>query len=84
MKIRITEAQFIEAVYRNYHGETITEIAEDFGVSQPTLSQLKSRRSKDWKRIQQQIATAEIVKLVFENKNNLPTQIFNPPNNKSL
>ena len=77
MKFRITEAQFTEAVYRNYHGETITAIAKDFGIGQSTLSQLKSRRSDDWKRIKQKIEATEIVKLVFENKPDaLPTDIF--------
>ena len=82
MKIRITESQFIEAVYRNYHGETITEIAKDFGVNQSTLSQLKSRRAEDWERIKHQITTAEIIKIVFHN-NNTPPPLFNLPNSNS-
>lgn len=49
MKIRITESYFKGTVYGNYPGETVTEIATDFGVNQSMLSQLKPR--KDWKRI---------------------------------
>ena len=74
MKNTISEAQFTEAVYRNYHGEIITQIAKDFGVGQSTLSQLKSRRAEDWERIKQEIRTTEIIRRVFENiHNTLPT-----------
>lgn len=62
MKNRITKAQFTEVVYRNYHGETLTEIAKDFGIRQSTLSQLKSKRIKDWERIKQEIRTTEIIR----------------------
>ncbi len=37
----VSESQFTEAVYRNYHGEPLTSIAKDFGIGQSTLSQLK-------------------------------------------
>lgn len=67
MKKSITESQLTEAVYRNYHGETLTSIAKDFGIGQSTLSQLKSRRAADWERIQHQIVATEIVRLVFGN-----------------
>ena len=68
MKGSISKAQFTEAVYRNYHGETITSIAKDFGISQPTLSQIKSRNEADWKRIEEHITVTQIVKLVLEKK----------------
>ncbi len=63
----VSESQFTEAVYRNYHGEPLTSIAKDFGIGQSTLSQLKARRADDWERIHQQIVATEIVRLVFAN-----------------
>ena len=65
MKNRITKSQFTEAVYSNYHGETLTSIAKDFGIGQSTLSQLKTRRQDEWIRIEQQITATQIVQLVF-------------------
>jgi ribosomal protein S1 len=72
----ISEAQFTEAVYRNYHGEKLTSIAKDFGCGQSTLSELKARRKEEWEQIRQQIRMTEIVRLVFKN---IPPQIHTDP-----
>lgn len=76
MKRSITEAQLTEAVYRNYHGETLTSIAKDFGIGQSTLSAIKSRRSEDWDRIVHQIIATEVMRMVYSNPPILPV---NPP-----
>lgn len=65
MKRVVSESQFTEAVYRHYHGESLTSIAKSFGVGQSALSQLKSRRASEWECIRHQIVATEVVRLVF-------------------
>jgi len=63
MRRVVSESQFVEAVYRHYKGDTLSEIASDFGVGQSTLTELRKRRVVDWERIRQKIIDAEIARL---------------------
>lgn len=60
---KLTEAKFTEAVYRNYHGETISSIANDFGIGISTLSEIRDRHREEWNRIRDKIIDADIAHL---------------------
>lgn len=60
---KLTEAQFTQAVYRNYHGETISSIANDFGIGISTLSELRDRHREQWDQIRDKIIDADIAHL---------------------
>lgn len=63
MKKAITEAQFTEAVFRHYHGETLEEIANDFGISPNTLKSIKSRKSGEWENQREQLINSKYAEL---------------------
>ena len=63
MKRAITDAQFTEAVFRHYHGETLEEIAEDFGISANTLKSIKSRKSGEWNRQRKELIHSHLAEL---------------------
>ena len=63
MKSALTPAQFTEAVFRQYHGETLKEIAEDFGISPNTLKSIKSRKSREWNRQREALIRAHLSEL---------------------
>lgn len=75
MRSILTDTQFTEAVYRHYRGETLSEIAFDFGISLSSLSQIKKRREIDWERIRHQIISIDIAKLDGQSPQHPPQHI---------
>ena len=60
MKKVLTDSKFVSAVYRHYHGETLSSIAKDFGIGVSTLSENRDRRREEWNEIRSRIIDAEI------------------------
>ena len=69
MKKSITESQFVEAVYRHYRGESLSEIAKAYGIGQSTLTEIRKRRIVDWERVRHRIIDAEIASLRNQEQN---------------
>ena len=63
MNKKISHAQFVEYVYRSFHGQSNIEIAHHFDVKPHALSNLKKRRKDEWDAITAQLTTAHIEKL---------------------
>ena len=63
MKKVLTDSKFVRAVYRHYHGETLSAIAKDFGIGASTLSEARDRRREEWDEIRNKIIDAEIAGL---------------------
>ncbi len=73
MRKVLTDSKFVSAVYRHYHGETLSAIAKDFGIGISTLSENRDRRREEWNEIRGKIIDAEIAGLCGAN-NGLDTQ----------
>lgn len=63
MRKVLTDSKFVSAVYRHYHGETLSAIAKDFGIGVSTLSENRDRRRDEWNEIRGKIIDAEIAGL---------------------
>ena len=67
MRKVLTDSNFVRAVYRHYHGETLSSIAKDFGIGISTLSENRDRRREEWDAIRSKIIDAEIAGLCHGN-----------------
>ena len=67
MKKQLSTAQFVECVYRWFHGETLTEIADRFSVTPQALGNLKKRRKDEWDAIIAELTTGHLGKLASDN-----------------
>ena len=67
MKKQLSTAQFVECVYRWFHGETFVEIADRFSVTPQALGNLKRRRKDQWDAITAELTTGHLEKLASDN-----------------
>ena len=73
-KHRLSKAQFTEAVYRHYYGETLASIAEDFGITQSALSQYRDRHHKEWERRMDYIIAHDVARLSNQQNTDIKTR----------
>ena len=66
MKKQLSTAQFVECVYRWFHGETFVEIADRFSVTPQALGNLKRRRKDQWDAITAELTTGHLEKLASD------------------
>ena len=70
MKKKITATHLAEAATRHFHGETLSDIAADLGISENSLISAKNRRAGEWRQAieaaRRAIAAAPIAALESE------------------